>query len=159
MIPQLLEANWEAQVEQPSSSERHVSARLHHLTHDLDQALVLTAPFLPPGLPQHAGGQMQLRDLDINAVVESMASMVRRILGEDVELELACASVPLGVQADTGMMEQVILNLVVNARDAMPSGGRLRIETSPRQCRKKSDRLWTSIRPPLEKSGRAPVPS
>jgi PAS domain S-box-containing protein len=73
---------------------------------------------------------MQLRDLDINAVVGSMASMVRRILGEDVELELACASVPLGVQADTGMMEQVILNLVVNARDAMPSGGRLRIETT-----------------------------
>ena len=73
---------------------------------------------------------LQLRDLNINDVVEGMGSMVRRIVGEDVTVELACAPTPLGVQADTGMMEQVILNLVVNARDAMPQGGRLRIETA-----------------------------
>jgi len=73
---------------------------------------------------------LQLRDLNINGVVEGMGSMVRRIVGEDVAVELACAPMPLGVQADTGMMEQVILNLVVNARDAMPKGGRLRIETA-----------------------------
>ncbi|ATC62741.1 hypothetical protein CMV30_01475 [Nibricoccus aquaticus] len=73
---------------------------------------------------------LQLRDLNINEVVEGMGSMVRRIVGEDVTVELACAPGAIGVQADTGMMEQVILNLVVNARDAMPKGGRLRIETA-----------------------------
>jgi PAS domain S-box-containing protein len=73
---------------------------------------------------------LQLRDLNINDVVAGMGSMVRRIVGEDVEVELACAPGVIGVQADTGMMEQVILNLVVNARDAMPKGGGLRIETA-----------------------------
>ncbi|MGC4075011.1 MAG: PAS domain S-box protein [Nibricoccus sp.] len=73
---------------------------------------------------------LQLRDLNINDVVEGMGSMVRRIVGEDVVVELVCAPTSLGVQADTGMMEQVILNLVVNARDAMPQGGQLRIETA-----------------------------
>jgi PAS domain S-box-containing protein len=73
---------------------------------------------------------LQLRVLDINVIVENMASMMRRIVGEDVDVQLACAPGVLSVHADTGMMEQVILNLVVNARDAMPLGGRLRIETS-----------------------------
>lgn len=65
MIPQLLEANWEARVEQPNSPGRRVTARLHQLEIDLEQALALAAPFLPPGLPQLSGGQLQLRDLDL----------------------------------------------------------------------------------------------
>jgi len=73
---------------------------------------------------------LQLRDLNLNDVVEGMASMMRRIVGEDVEVKLACAATPMPVRADTGMMEQVLLNLVVNARDAMPGGGWLRIETA-----------------------------
>jgi 2-oxoglutarate dehydrogenase E2 component (dihydrolipoamide succinyltransferase) len=75
MIPHLLEANWEARVEEPGSPDPRVSARLHQLGINLDQALVLAAPFLPPDLPQVAGGHFQLHDLDlrfpvVNASVE-----------------------------------------------------------------------------------------
>ncbi len=73
---------------------------------------------------------MQPADLDLNAIVANMARMLKRIVGEDVQMTLNYASDSVYVRADAGMMEQVLMNLVVNARDAMPSGGRLVIETS-----------------------------
>jgi two-component system cell cycle sensor histidine kinase/response regulator CckA len=70
--------------------------------------------------------------LDINDVLASMDKMLQRILGADVSLVLSCNQ-PLGrVRVDPGSMEQVIMNLVVNARDAMPNGGSLTLETSNR---------------------------
>ncbi len=72
---------------------------------------------------------MQPRDLDLNQVVNGMARMLRRVIGEDLIFELQTASEPLPLRADPGMIEQVLLNLVVNARDAMPRGGRLRVRT------------------------------
>jgi len=73
---------------------------------------------------------MQLRDLDLNRSIEGVAGMLRRILGEDVELRLNCLPEPLFIHADAGMLDQAVLNLAVNSRDAMPRGGRLLIETS-----------------------------
>jgi two-component system cell cycle sensor histidine kinase/response regulator CckA len=68
--------------------------------------------------------------LDLNEVLLSMDKMLQRIIGEDVEL-VSQAGQGLGrVRADPGSIEQVIMNLVVNARDAMPTGGRLTIETA-----------------------------
>ncbi len=72
---------------------------------------------------------LQPRDLDLNDAVRSVAKMLRRIVGEDVEVELQLHDRPLMVRADPGMLDQVLMNLVVNARDAMATGGRLRIET------------------------------
>jgi PAS domain S-box-containing protein len=68
---------------------------------------------------------MQPRRLDLNEVLCNVSGMLGRILGEDIALKLDYSSQPAPVQADAGMLEQVLLNLAVNARDAMPKGGRL----------------------------------
>jgi two-component system, cell cycle sensor histidine kinase and response regulator CckA len=73
----------------------------------------------------------QARDLDLTEVIGTMTRLLRRVLGEDVALESRFApSLPL-VHADPGMMEQVLLNLAVNARDAMANGGRLTVTLDP----------------------------
>lgn len=68
--------------------------------------------------------------LDINHVMVSMQGMLRTLVREDIDLQMVLDAAPAHVKADNGQLEQVVMNLVVNARDAMPSGGRLMIETS-----------------------------
>ena len=73
---------------------------------------------------------IQPKNLDLNEVVSNMTKMLRRLLGEDITLQVNYTpALPL-VHADPGMMEQILLNLSVNARDAMPKGGRLFVDTS-----------------------------
>ncbi|MFO0583194.1 MAG: PAS domain S-box protein [Anaeromyxobacter sp.] len=66
---------------------------------------------------------LQPRLLELGEVVQGVLEMLRRVLREDVRIELRPASEPLRVHADAGMLEQVVMNLAVNARDAMPGGG------------------------------------
>ena len=68
---------------------------------------------------------IQPKKLDVNKIVGNMTNMLGRLLGEDVALQLNYCQSPPMVEADVGMMEQVLLNLAVNARDAMPQGGQL----------------------------------
>ena len=68
--------------------------------------------------------------LDLNSVIRNMENMLRPMIGEDIELLTNLAPALSCIKADRGQIEQVLMNLVVNARDAMPSGGRLRIATA-----------------------------
>jgi len=70
----------------------------------------------------------RLQVLDVRALLGGMQSLLERVLGEDVTLSMAVAGTALRVRADPGMLEQVLMNLAVNARDAMPDGGQLRVE-------------------------------
>ncbi len=74
---------------------------------------------------------IQMRPIDLNETIQETARMLRRILGEDIHLEFRPCAVELIVEADAGMLNQVLMNLAVNSRDAMPRGGRLLIETTP----------------------------
>ncbi|HOP96041.1 MAG TPA: response regulator [Verrucomicrobiota bacterium] len=73
---------------------------------------------------------IQTKALSLNNVIHNLENMLSRMLGEDIALETVCAPDVPRVEADTGMIEQVIMNLAVNARDAMPRGGKLIISTS-----------------------------
>jgi PAS domain S-box-containing protein len=68
--------------------------------------------------------------VDLNTTVWGVDKMLRRIIGEDIDLRTTLASAPATVRADASQLEQIILNLTINARDAMPKGGALRIETA-----------------------------
>ena len=69
--------------------------------------------------------------LDLNVVIESAAAMLRRVIGENYELVVRLEANLPKIRADPGQLEQVLMNLAVNARDAMPGGGKIVIETQP----------------------------
>ena len=73
---------------------------------------------------------VDVRPMDLNKALVEVFKMLGRILGEHIELRLDHRDRPMWINADAGMMEQVVMNLAVNARDAMPDGGRLVVDTS-----------------------------
>jgi two-component system, cell cycle sensor histidine kinase and response regulator CckA len=73
---------------------------------------------------------LSIQVLDLNEVVNSVSKMLRRIVGEDISIEVNFAPSLPAIKADLGMIEQVLMNLAVNSRDAMPKGGKLGITTT-----------------------------
>ncbi len=73
---------------------------------------------------------MEMKVIDLNNILRNLDNMLRRVIGEDVELITFLADDLGRIKTDPGQIEQVIMNLVVNAKDAMPSGGKLAIETA-----------------------------
>jgi two-component system cell cycle sensor histidine kinase/response regulator CckA len=92
-----------------------------------ERAAKLTQQLLTFGRKQF----MQIELMDINDIIQQVTAMLRRVLGENVSLRTNLAPRLPAIEADATMMEQVIMNLSVNARDAMPGGGSLTIGTVP----------------------------
>ncbi|MEI7808353.1 MAG: PAS domain S-box protein, partial [Verrucomicrobiota bacterium] len=103
--------------------------------------------------------EMQLINLDLNETVAHITKMLQRILGEDLALRTEYASALPLIQADTGMIEQILLNLAVNARDAMSNGGKLTIRTFSEKRSGKTEsavELWVGLQFTDNGSGIAP---
>jgi PAS domain S-box-containing protein len=73
---------------------------------------------------------LQLETFCLNSVIDDTAKMISRLIGDDVTLQLNLGELVANINADKGQIAQVLMNLIVNSRDAMPKGGRLEIETS-----------------------------
>lgn len=101
-------------------------ANLKEIERCVDRAADLTRQLLIFSRKQ----VIEMRVLDLNRLIKNLDKMLHRLLGEDVELVTSFDEHLGTIKADPGQLEQVIINLVVNARDAMPRGGKLTIETS-----------------------------
>ncbi len=102
-------------------------ADLKEVLHSAERATKLTTQLLAVGRKQ----KLDITPLNLNEVVEGMVLLLKRTLREDVILDVQLDSQTGIVEADSGGIEQVLLNLAVNARDAMPQGGTLLIQTQP----------------------------
>ncbi len=91
-----------------------------------DKAQALTGQLLAFSRKQH----LELKTVDLNGVVAGLEEMLRRLLGEDIDLTTRLETQLGTIRADPSQLEQVILNLAINARDAMPTGGTLALETT-----------------------------
>jgi PAS domain S-box-containing protein len=111
-------------------SDRLLSAEQREAVDDISAAVGRAATVTRQLLLFSSREVFQPRDIDLSESITDMLKMLRRIVGAHIKMELKLASHPTLVHADPGMMDQIVLNLVVNARDAMPAGGRLVIETS-----------------------------
>jgi two-component system cell cycle sensor histidine kinase/response regulator CckA len=110
--------------EAPDSAES--KEFLHQIIAASDRAAKLTRQLLVFSRKQ----VIQSQTINLNELIENLTKMLQRIIGEDIHLHCELAADLPAVLADAGMLEQVVMNLVVNARDAMPTGGELTIRTS-----------------------------
>jgi len=108
-----------------------------------DRATTLTRQLLAFSRKQ----LLELKVVDVNAIVEDMERLLRPLIGENVELTTGLAPEAGHTRADAGQLEQVLMNLVVNAKDAMPNGGKLMIHTQDIVVDENHRRGQTFIRP------------
>ncbi|GAB4249629.1 MAG: hypothetical protein Kow00109_25670 [Acidobacteriota bacterium] len=98
---------------------------LQEILHASERAAALTRQLLLFSRRE----QGEARVLDLNRHLWQMESILRRVIGEDIRISFQLAEVPVPIRIDPSQLEQVVMNLVVNARDAMPRGGRLTVTT------------------------------
>ncbi len=111
---------------QSSELDESAMRSAQQITQAAERAAALTRQLLTFSRRQ----LIQPKKLDMNKIVNNMTDLLARLLGEDVMLQINYSLLPAMVEADVGMMEQVLLNLAVNARDAMPKGGQLAVRIS-----------------------------
>ncbi len=110
-------------VAQQLGSEHELRTEVDEIRAAGERAAALTRQLLAFGRRQVINPSV----LDLNELVGNLEHMLRRVIGEDVELVVIASPVPALATADPGQLEQVVVNLVVNARDAMPEGGRVEL--------------------------------
>jgi len=115
----------EVLMEKAKESDEHYQGVLS-IQQAADRATTLTRQLLAFSRKQ----LMELKVVDVNAIVEDMERLLRPLIGEDIELATKLGPDAGRTRADAGQLEQVLMNLVVNAKDAMPDGGRITIQTS-----------------------------
>ena len=108
-----------------NADAKDVHADAEEIKHAADRASTLTRQLVAFSRKQSAHPRL----LDVNGVVRSIEVMLDRLIGEDIALTVRTCADPCAVLSDPGHIEQVLMNLAVNARDAMPQGGSLVIET------------------------------
>ncbi len=113
---------------QNAQLENAAQESLQHISVAAERAANLTRQLLLFSRKQRA----QPKTIDLNAVIQNVANMLRIVLGEAIAVGLELAESLPAVDADEGMMEQVLMNLAVNSRDAMPRGGKITISTLER---------------------------
>jgi two-component system cell cycle sensor histidine kinase/response regulator CckA len=108
------------------SSENELQGKAQAIQQAADRATTLTRQLLAFSRKQ----LLELKVVDLNAIVSDMERLLRPLIGETIELTTRLTPEVGQTRADAGQLEQVIMNLVVNARDAMPSGGKILIQTN-----------------------------
>lgn len=108
----------------------NVDAFVHESATDIRDAALRAATLTRQLLAFSRQSILQPKVLDLNPVIVATSSMLRRLIGEDILFTTVLEPVVHRVRVDPGQLDQVLMNLAVNARDAMPQGGRLTIETS-----------------------------
>ncbi len=121
--------------------ENPLSRPLLQVSNAADRAAALTRQMLAFGRQQ----MMQARVINLNSVVSETTHMLRHVIGEDVQLVTKLSDTTYNSRLDPDQVAQVILNLAVNARDAMPEGGTLQIETANVEL----DDAYTKTHPPV----------
>src|SRR5438309_9349078 len=124
-------------------AEDPVRADIELMEHTADRAADLTRQLLAFSRKQ----VLQPSVLDLNVVVANLAEMLRRLIGEDIALVTALDPALSHVKADPGQIEQIVMNLAANARDAMSKGGRLTLETANAELDAAYARRHVEVRP------------
>jgi two-component system cell cycle sensor histidine kinase/response regulator CckA len=111
-------------IDLPDGDQRREDVQ--EIEHAANRAATLTRQLLAFSRRQ----VLQPQILDLNALIDNLDNFLRRLIGEDIDLRVSLSPDLWLVSADGGQMEQVIMNLAVNSRDAMPTGGKLTVETA-----------------------------
>jgi signal transduction histidine kinase len=107
-----------------------LNPRMRRSCEEIDRAVDRASSLTQQLLTFSRRQALRRRVLDLNVVVRDTTKMLHRLVGDDIELVVRCGPERLPLHADSGMLVQILLNLAVNARDAMPEGGRLIVETA-----------------------------
>ena len=121
----VIKGHAELLLDHPPDDDQRLRGKVEQIEKAADRAAGLTRQLLAFSRMQ----VLQPKVIDLNEVVADIGKMLPRLIGEDIELTMELKPRLERIKADPGQIEQVIMNLAVNARDAMPHGGRVRIET------------------------------